>query len=173
MEKKKFHLLCWILSRCSFHWVWVRSLAGAEKQKLTWNFPPVGRAWRGQSCLSRSSNYNSEQIYSMLKVFGDTHVCPLTFPRGGCSSLKMVTCSKRSSVKSSFRCLRLTSVFFTQTPILIRISQTFDGTMNSVTVGCNYRKATPPSTPYMNMQVRLKYSMYYYKKWGLWLCSSK
>ena len=25
--------------------------------------------------------------------------------------------------------------------------------MNSVTVGCNYRKATPPSTPYMNMQV--------------------
>ena len=38
--------------------------------------------------------------------------------------------------------------------ILIPITwQTFDETMNSVTVGCNYRKATPPSTPYMNMQV--------------------
>ena len=38
------------------------------------------------------------------------------------------------------------------------ILQTFDGTMNSVTVGCNYRKAIPPSSPYMNMQVNDMYS---------------
>ena len=38
------------------------------------------------------------------------------------------------------------------------ILQTFDGTMNSVTVGCNYRKATPPASPYMNMQVNHMHS---------------
>ena len=36
----------------------------------------------------------------------------------------------------------------------LSLVQTFDKTMNSITIGCNYRKATPPAPAYMNMQAR-------------------
>ena len=103
-------VLKYIPTRPSLCRVWIRAVAGLEEQSFVRNCSSVGRAWRGQPCSSRCSN-SELRFLCIFKVFGATPACLSTSHRGGCSSWKMASCSKRPSVRSWPTFLRLAPLF--------------------------------------------------------------
>ena len=165
-------VLKYIPTRPSLCRVWIRAVAGLEEQSFVRNCSSVGRAGRGQPSSSRCSNCDSEKSVAFEGVW--RHTClsvdfvsgRLLLVENGLLLKETVSeeltnifkvgtfiCSLQSWEIQFYMHHFKTNTHNYDHNIHRNIPQTFDGTMNSVTVGCNYRKATPPSSPYMNMQV--------------------